>query len=84
MEDISLTVDKNTYLSMKKMYESYEDSATGVGTIFKGFDKPGNCFQIKFMEHASDSYFSRKNMYVIYIRKMDCELKLLSYRSKCD
>ncbi len=76
--DFSFITDENTYEVAKKLFETYEDSDTGRGTISKGILTEGinskECFQIKFMKHQSESWFSNKPMYKIYIRKLDCNI----------
>ncbi len=75
--DFSFTVDDKTYELMKKFFETYEDMGNGRGTISKGTVTEGmnstDCFQIKFMQHQSDSFFSNKPMNKVYIRKMNCQ-----------
>ncbi len=78
MTDISFTVDEQTYNDMKKMFSTYEDGCSfnsGIGTISKGTIgiTSKDCFQIEFMQHRSESWFSNKPMNKIYIRKMECE-----------
>ena len=74
MADFSFKTDKDTYINLKTFFQSYESSNSGTGTVFKGPDSK-DCFQIKFMEHQSDSMFSSEPMYKVYVRKMKCEEK---------
>lgn len=76
MSDFSFTTDEETYNIMKKMFETYEDSGGGNGTISKGTSSTGpnskECFRIEFMQHQSESWFSNKPINKIYIKRTNC------------
>jgi hypothetical protein len=74
MTDFSFETDKKTYFTMKSFFEAYKDCGSGSGILQKGPDSKKECFQIKFMQHQSEKFFSsNESMYKVYIAKIKCD-----------